>query len=597
MNRYRETLLAAGLMLALLAVMAAIWFPLLPNEIGKVAADDSFWLATLLAGYYWYLHNGLLAVPWFSPFQCAGIPFHADPQIGYWSLPQVFTFVTNPVSAIRATWIVYAAAGFWGAWRLARAPFQLSLPASLFAASLFLLNTFFSTRMAVGHLGFAPFMLLPALCATVLRVPGSPAAARTALALRACLAGLFLALIIEGGMAVMLPQLYLAIIAVLLLHAVRFGWQKNAIAVLAGGTLIGLCLTAEKLVAAVSLFGNFPRDLYPLPGIPGPFAAAIYVALRSLFWPISNDLRGWVGNAKLIQEAHEFAYGVGLAPPLLLLTVLALALRRGGWRACVPRRAAPAAALAIVLVIPLALNFYTPGWNAFLKSLPVLGSSSVLVRWFIVFMLPAILGAALAADSLARANLQRATAIAAGGIALTLAGLALADHTQFGSNGSGVFDPDPIVQAWQRAHDTGAVPPITDVVQLFDSNHQIQMTLDRQNGLTQGYSTLSCYDPLFGYRLEKLPYGKIRLAHAMSIMDGVVNFKNPACYVYAGANQCRPGDQFTAAQAGEAQKFLNYEPYNYETPFVAQAAGWLGWLTLLAVAGTLAWSVRPRKEG
>lgn len=592
MRRITETLIAATLMVALLLALAAIWFPLLPNEVGKVAADNSFWLPTLLAGYYWYLHNGLFATPWFSPFQCAGIPFNADPQIGYLSLPQIFTFFTDPISAIRTTWIIYAAAGFWGAWLLARRAFQLSLPASLLAASLFMLNTLFSTRLAVAHLSFAPFMLLPAFCATLLPSPVSPPSPRRALLVRACLAGLLLAMIIQGGMAVVLPQLYLAVIAVLLLHATQFGWRKQVFVTFAAGTAIGLALCAEKLVAAASLFGNFPRDLYPLPGIPGAFAMTIYVALRSLFWPISNNLGHFVGNSKLIQEPHEFAYGVGLAPPLLLLTVLVLALRKGGWRACMPNRKLPAAALAIVLLIPLALNFYTPDWNAFLKSLPILGSSSVLVRWFLVLMLPAILGAALAADSLARFSSARANAIAAGGILLTLAGLVAADHTPFGSNGEGVFDPDPIEQAWTRAHDTGHVPPITDVVELFDTSHHIQMTLERQNALTMGYSTLSCYDPLFGYRLEKLPYGKIRLAHAMSVRDGLVNFKNPACYVYPGANECKPGDEFTEAQAGEAQKFLNYEPWGFKKPFIAHVAGWLGLLTLLAVFGTLIWSTK-----
>jgi hypothetical protein len=321
-------------MLALLAVFGALWLPLLPNEAGKVAADYSIWLPDLLAGYYWYLHNGIWSLPWFSPAECAGVPFQADPEIGYLSLQQFLTFAADPLSAIRATWLIYAAAGFWGAWRLARVSFRLSLPAALLAAALFMLNGFFAVRMAVGHLSFAPVMLLPALCAALLSAPDAPALARPALVLRACVAGVLLAVMIQGGVAVVLPQIYVAAIAVLLLHAAIFGWQKRAIAVFAAGTAVGLCLCAAKLVAAAALYGNFPRDLYPLPGIPGPLANTIYVAVRSLFYPVSNDLRDWVGNSKVTQEAHEFAYGVGLAPPLLMLTALVLTLRRGGWRAC-----------------------------------------------------------------------------------------------------------------------------------------------------------------------------------------------------------------------------------------------------------------------
>jgi hypothetical protein len=114
------------------------------------------------------------------------------------------------------------------------------------------------------------------------------------------------------------------------------------------------------------------------------------------------------------------------------------------------------------------------------------------------------------------------------------------------------------------------------------------MTPDRQNGLAHGYSTASCYDPLFGYRLEKLPYGKIRLARAMSDMDGVLNVKNPACYVYPQANQCHPGDQFTVAQSAEAVKFLNYEPFEYRQPAGAVLASWLSLLTLLGLPVVMA---------
>jgi hypothetical protein len=81
----------------------------------------------------------------------------------------------------------------------------------------------------------------------------------------------------------------------------------------------------------------------------------------------------------------------------------------------------------------------------------------------------------------------------------------------------------------------------------------------------------------------------------MSDMDGVLNIKNPACYVYPQANQCRPGDQFTVAQAGDAEKFLNYERFSYLQPLSATLADWLSLLTFLAlpcVVGAAWWRQR-----
>jgi hypothetical protein len=593
MPRLREWLIAGGVMLALLCFLGAVWLPYIPNELGHAAADYSFWLPNLLAGYFWYLHNGLFALPWFTPAECAGAPFQADPQIGYFSIPQWLSFITDPLSAVRISLFVYAAAGFAGAWVLARRCFAASLPAAVLAAGLFVLNGFFSARMAAGHLAFAPFMVLPAFCAGVL--PGWPKPTRRAgqtrqagLLLRSLVCGLLLAVMIQGGMVVLLPIFFLSVAAILLLHAALFGFVAETAMVLAAGMAVGLALCAGKLAASAALLSHFPRQNYPLPGLPGVFGT-LYVAARSLFWPFSTDMESWIENSRLIQDPHEFAYGVGLAPPLLMLAAGVLAWRRAGWRALAPRRRGWALALALVLAIPLALNVYAPWWTALLKTLPVLSSSSNLLRWFAVLMLPAILGAALALDRLARGVEARGWALAAAALLVTLGGVAGGDRSAFGSGGMGVYDPTDITTAWQRAHDTGAGPPVRAVVQLFNPQHQALMIPDRQNGMAHGYSTLSCYDPLFGYRLENMPFGKIRIGLAMIENGGVLNFKNPACYVFPGANHCTPGDQFTVTQADALARFLDYRGYDFAKPLVARVADWVSLLALLSVPVGLGW--------
>jgi hypothetical protein len=601
----RGTWQAAGTMVVLVFVLGAVWLPTLPNELGHASADFGFWLPNLLAGYFWYLHNGLFSLPWFSPAQCAGEPFQADPQLGYLSIPQLLSFVTDPLSAVRLSFYAYGVAGYWGAWVLARQVFRASVPAALLAAGVFLLNGFFATRMVVGHLAFAPFMFLPAVCALILRPADLPPITWPALLLRVCLFGLLVGLILQSGMVVLLPQFLAAAVAVVLLHAVVFGFSRSTLMIGGAGLAVAMMLCAGKLTATAALLSHFPRQEYSLPGVPGPFAT-LYVAVRSLFWPFSTDMRQWVRNTHLIQDPHEFAYGVGLAPPLLLLAALGGTVWRGGWRALLPRRGLWAAALAVVLVAPIALNTYGPWWTAFLKTLPILKSSSTLLRWFAVPMLPATLGAALALDRLAPphdavASItggagQRAWMLAMGGLVLTVAGVVATDKTPYGSAGLGIYNPDDITRAWQAAHDSGTPLPIRAVGQLFNGDHRPLLIPDRGNGMAHGISVLSCYDPLFGYRLENMPFGKIHLGLAMSSPEGVLNFKNPACYVFPAANQCAPGDQFATAQAAALQKFLNYERYKFHKPLAARMADWLSLLTLLLVLPLMAWcGVRLRR--
>jgi len=595
MERRRETLIAFGLMLALVYTLTLIWFPFLPNEAGRVSVDFSLWSPDMLAGYFWYLKNGLFAVPWFSPAECAGIPFHADPQVAWFAVPQFLTFVMPPLAAAKTTFLLFAAVGFWGAWHLARRVFVLSLPASLFAASLFMLNGFFSVRMVVGHLTYAPFMLLPALTACLLRRPGLGRITRPEFLVRACLGGAIVGLSVQAGMVHIIPPAYLSLAIVTLLHAQRFGAQRSAWWLLGAATSIGLPLSAGKLAASLSLLSNFPRDVYPLPGIEG-LASVFYVALRSLFTPVNDALGQLVAHSRLRQEQHEFEYGISLGPPLLMLAA-ALHAARGGWR---PRFSWGGCALVALLLVPLALNWYVPVWNGFLKSLPYFGSSSTLLRWFAAYILPLILGGALALDALSAGHPARARWLAGGGVALMLLTTAFSDHDKYGypdprfvAPGSamlGFYDQDALAAAWHKAHDTGVVPPIGAITVFRDQNNETTMAPVAQNGLTEGDSTLFCYEPLFGYHLEKLPFGKIRVGDALSARDGILNIKNPACYVFPGANQCRPGDQFTQDQLAQAQAFVNYLPYPFRKPWYATLADWLNLAALAVVPGTLAWA-------
>jgi hypothetical protein len=137
-SRGRETLIVVGALAALLAIYAPIYLPYLPNGKGGLGSDYSLWLPDLLAGYFWYLKNGLWALPWYSPSQCGGIPFYADPQVPYLSVPQFLTFVMPPVEAVQTSFLLFAAAGFLGAFRLARSNFELSLPAALLAGTMFM---------------------------------------------------------------------------------------------------------------------------------------------------------------------------------------------------------------------------------------------------------------------------------------------------------------------------------------------------------------------------------------------------------------------------------------------------------------------------
>jgi hypothetical protein len=572
--------------------LAIVWLPYLPNHAGKIGADYSVWLPDLLAGTYWHLRNGLFSVPWFNPAQCGGVPLQADPQGAFFSLTQILAFFVPPVRALQVSLFAYAAAGYLGSFCLARR-FGLGTAAAVLASVLFALNSFFGARLVVGHLGFAPFMLLPAAAACLL----GPASARTrpwsGWILRCGGFALVLGLMTEGGMLVLLPPCTLSLLMVIALHAIV---MRTSAAMpllrLAFGMLLGLLLSAGKLAAVLSLMAHIPRDAYKLPGYLNA-GETLWIALRALFVGPAGDMQTHLANASVLFERHEFEYGIGPAAFALLATHAFVCWRRRIWPARPQRLATDL--LLLLLLIPIAVNTYGDAWTGFLKTLPVIRNSSSLLRWFAAYILPASLAAGLALDRLPLGQRLRWPASGAAG-AITLAALLLSDHGVYGPDAIGAYDPAPIENAWRTAEATGQVPPVTDIAVLKDQAGRIDRTsLLRQNGMAQGQSQLFCYDPLFGYRLETFIQGTL---HPGSVFERtqtpagpVLNLKNPACYVFPQANSCKPGDPFATADIDQARRFVSYTPFSWRKPIWARAADWAGYIlwptTILALIATL----------
>jgi hypothetical protein len=75
---------------------------------------------------------------------------------------------------------------------------------------------------------------------------------------------------------------------------------------------------------------------------------------------------------------------------------------------------------------------------------------------------------------------------------------------------------------------------------------------------------------------------------ALEEKNGILNIKNPACYVWPQANNCEPGDHFTKEQKEAAAAFANYRPFPFLIPTAQKVANWFNVLSLIAVMFFLA---------
>jgi hypothetical protein len=587
-SRRTEILLVMGALLLALPLYNYLYVVLLQNAQGQVASDYSLFFPNLLAGYYWYLNNGLFSLPWFTPAECGGIPFYPDPNVGYFSVPQFLVFWLSPLVAVQVTFWSFAIIGYGGAFLLARRTFQASLAASLLAALLFMFNSFYGMRMVAGHITFHAYMLAPVLAFTI--IPASTTTLSQALG-RIAVGGACLGYMFHVGMIHIILPVLSDVLILMLIHGALFGWRARMWWLLGGVLLVGAALSAGKLVASLAFLSNFPRDSYPLPGVPS-FWATIRLAFEAVFLGTPANTAQDVVNTPFTIDRHEWEYGISPAPlvPIAIWIVIQsrqILARRNFSGITV---AASAAVLCVLLLfgLPILLNWYQTDWNAFLKSLPVLRSSSNLLRWFSAYILPIVILSALAFD---RLPLPRFRWAAAGALIIFMLGWNFSeDRSDYAVNK--IYDPATIDQARLSANAAADVPAVTEMAVMMTPDHRsVAMPPNRDDLLVHGWSQIACYQPIFGYRLENFPLRPLRPGPIYGGGTPTLNLKNPACYLFPQENQCAPGDHFSVNDTARVELFRHYQPYDFVEPLYAQIANWVSLVATIIVLICVAWSL------
>ena len=134
-----------------------------PNSNGLVGHDYKQFIPNFMFGKVWFKNN-FFSVPWFSPSFCCGIPFFADPQTMFYSIPQIIFLIFNPILALKIFFFVFSGFAYVGTYLLLRKNFKLNNYTSLLCAGLFLFNGFFVYRAIAGHVAYLSYIFIPLYC-------------------------------------------------------------------------------------------------------------------------------------------------------------------------------------------------------------------------------------------------------------------------------------------------------------------------------------------------------------------------------------------------------------------------------------------------
>lgn len=546
-----------GLALGALFLMA--WM-----MIDGTGHDFSYFFPKMLDAFLYFKQNGFALQEYTASF-CAGVFVFANPQSASFSLPQFFLFFVDPVDAVRLTFVLTSLFGGAGIFLCARR-FDLPVTAAILGAVIYMFSGFAIVRMMVGHVVQYNLLFAPVIAWMIMQAIHLHSKKQYVYwgALLSA-AALSMAYTLYTGLGVLLPQFLTLIGFLTILYCIHQRAIIAGVVSLAISVAGSLLLSAPKIEASLALLGNFPRVQYTLPGF-GPLDLLGYLAQATFFVPSTDTLNASLQNKTFIMGWHE--YYVGLTP---FIVILALSLL---FRSSVREKMVSAinthrwAALVVVayVLLPAAFNLFTPGWSGFLKSLPLIGQSSNMLRWTVLYIPLFALFAALLWKYGTFSQTMGAVVISSLILAMTAFQMSIVTRELKPELS---YNPAQMISAWTAIENEGALIPPVGAVGLFikkrsDGRAVAQPAPRMDHSFLKGVSNALCYEPIFGYRLEKYPFGRLRPGRVLRVdRGGYFNFKNPACYVYPKENGCSPGDHFRADQERLLSDFTANMPVSF----------------------------------
>ena len=106
MHKLIENKFFVFLFLFIFIVHQYIFQNFFPNSKDLLGHDYEYFIPSFVFGKIWFSNN-FFSVPWFTPSFCCGIPFYADPQSMYYSIPQIIFLIFNPILSVKIFFLFF----------------------------------------------------------------------------------------------------------------------------------------------------------------------------------------------------------------------------------------------------------------------------------------------------------------------------------------------------------------------------------------------------------------------------------------------------------------------------------------------------------
>jgi len=539
-----------------------------PNNSSYLGHDYSLTLPNLIFGKIWF-NNNFLSIPWFSPSFCCGTPFFADPQTMYYSFQQLFFIIFSPLVALKISFLFFSLIAFIGTFLLMYKAFKVNIYIALISAALFLFNGFFNYRAIIGHFSFLGYVFIPLYCHVLIQSFENNNYKRKSF-FYLLVSGILFANFIHSGTGSLIAVITLSIIFVVSIYTYVNGDLKIIYNFILS-FIIGLIISSSKINASFAFVNNFKREYPPL--VFENFFELLNNTFRSLFFYADIDkFNSQVVNIVTNQlQVHEIEFGLSVAP-LAIFIICLFNIKKIKINNFTFVKLISIFSMMMIILFATTINITDNLAGDFFRKLPVIKSTWVHYRLTSLYILPTIIISCMLLDRISFKETHIKT------FTFLFLILIFFQNIYYNKNfyHNQTYDPNNLQKFHYKADKIENLS-VKEILVFLNQNKKPVISRQRNDMFVFGFSPLFCYNPIFGYNLEKLPKHKFTFNKMDKINDNLisykgnpklinkygVNFFNPSCFVFPNENNCMPGDLFRKDQIKELDNFLNYKSFKF----------------------------------
>ena len=553
-----------------------------PNSNNLLGHDYEHYIPSLIFGKIWF-YNNFFSIPWFTPYICCGIPFYADPNSMYYSIIQIIFLIFNPIFAIKTTFFFLSLMSYIGMFLLTKRSFKFKNFSALLCATLFLFNGFFIFKSIAGHVSYLSYIFVPLYCYFLIASCEYVTSRKGVIYI--LLSSLVFAHFFHAGSGGIIFIIFSSIISVLLIYA-HLNSSLKIFYKFFQSLFLGLLISLSKISASLFFLKNFPRRYTPIE------FESLFSYLKTFFLSffIKPDVQYFNDNviSMFPLGLHEIEFSLSIVPIILLFFIFFLKTNIFKIKYINVRFVL---LIFTIFSIPLLFNVNLIGQYELIKKIPVLSSSWVQVRWMAVYILPIIIICGLIVENIKTGEILRKY-FSIGLISIILIqNISKDNNWHFNDQKYHIKNAVDFSLKIKREK----IPEIIGPAVLYDKLGKPKKINYKNDLFFFGYSPILCYQPIFGYGLEKLNMRKIMLNSKSTLdkdsfliysnkfdkKDGNFMFFNPSCFLFPKANNCLPGDTFKISEKEKLTKFTNYKKFEFKQNKFQIAANYISIFSFL----------------